>query len=232
MARGLGMMPRERHNIIVGAAIVSIAVNPFLFRRILALESTLARWPWLARRLAASSGARGAQANAAAAARREDPGAIVVGYGPVGRTVTRLLSEFGINPMIIETNIDAVLEIQQRGGLALFGDATKPDILEAAGIGSAAYCIVTIPKSDVSLRVIQRARELAPMARVLARAEYIAHAEAFVAAGAAITRYDEAESAAALAEALLQDIDIPAEQIEPLVNRIRRELVTLAKAPA
>ena len=61
-----------------------------------------------------------------------DPGAIVVGYGPVGQTVTRLLAEFGINPIIVETNVDAVLELQQRGQQALFGDATRPEILKAA----------------------------------------------------------------------------------------------------
>jgi hypothetical protein len=37
-------------------------------------------------------------------------------------------------------------------------------------------------------------------------------------------RYDEAESAAALAEALLQDIDVPAERIEAIVSKIRNEL--------
>jgi hypothetical protein len=35
----------------------------------------------------------------------QDPGAIVVGYGPVRQTVTRLLAEFEINPIILETNV-------------------------------------------------------------------------------------------------------------------------------
>ena len=56
------------------------------------------------------------------------------------------------------------------------------------------------------------------------RAEYINQSEAFVQAGAAIIRYDEAESAAALAEALLQDIDVPVERIDAIVGKIRNEL--------
>ena len=43
-------------------------------------------------------------------------------------------------------------------------------------------------------------------------------------AGAAIVRYDEAESVAALAEALLQDIDVPVERIDAIVSKIRNEL--------
>jgi CPA2 family monovalent cation:H+ antiporter-2 len=128
------------------------------------------------------------------------------------------------NPTIVETNVDAVLELQQRGQQALFGDASRPEILETAGVASAAYLVVTIPHAEISLRIIQAAREVAPLIRVLARAEYINQHEAFAQAGAAITRYDEAESAAALAEALLQDIDVPSDRIDAVITSIRNEL--------
>lgn len=221
MARSLGLMPAAGHNIVVGAAIISISVNPLVFRWVVSLEPRLAKWPWLASR----SEKLGARANEAAAKnKRDDPGAIVVGYGPVGQTVTRLLSEFGINPMIVERNVDAVLELQQRGQQALFGDASRPEILRAAGLEAAAYIVVTVPHAGISLRIIQAAREVAPLVRVLTRANYISESDAFIRAGAAIIRYDEAESAAALAEALLQDIDVPADRIDALVNNVRREL--------
>ena len=76
-----------------------------------------------------------------------------------------------------------------------------------------------MPQAEVSLRIIQAAREIAPVIRVLARAEYVNQAEEFREAGAAIVRYDEAESAAALAEALLRDIDVPTDRIDTLVTR-------------
>jgi CPA2 family monovalent cation:H+ antiporter-2 len=224
MAKSLGLMPGSGHNVIVAAAIVSISLNPLIFRRMLALEPRLAKWPFLARWLSRRSEKLGAELNENAAKRIEDPGAIVVGYGPVGQTVTRLLTEFGINPTIIETNVEAVLEIQQGGQQALFGDASRPEILRTAGLASAAYLVVTVPHAETSLRIIQAAREVAPVVRVLTRAAYINQHDAFAQAGAAIIRYDEAESAAALAEALLQDIDAPSERIDAVVSSIRREL--------
>lgn len=221
MGKSLGLMPESGRNGIVGAAIITISLNPLLFRWTLALEPQLAALPWLATR----SDKLGARANKVAAKRQqEDPGAIVVGYGPVGQTVTRLLAEFGINPVIVETNVDVVLELQQRGKQALFGDATRTDILRAAKLDAAAYLIVTVPHAEISLRVIQAAREVAPVIRILTRAAYINQSDAFTQAGAAIIRYDEAESAAALAEALLHDIDVPAERIDALVSSIRNEL--------
>jgi CPA2 family monovalent cation:H+ antiporter-2 len=224
MARSLGLMSGTGNSVLVAGAILSIAVNPLIFRTTLALESRLQGWQWLARALAGRREKLGARANEIAAERNTDPGAIVVGYGPVGRTVTRLLSEFEINPTIVEMNVDAVLELQQQGKQALFGDATRSDILTSAGITSAAYLIVTVPSAEVSLRIIQAAREVAPLIRIIARVEYINEHEAFAEAGAAITRCDEAESAAALAEALLQDIDVPAGRIGAVVANIRREL--------
>src|SRR3954452_10871199 len=221
MAKSLGLMPESGRNVIVGAAIISITLNPLIFRWALTLAPRLSKMPWLATR----AQKLGARANVEAAKRKqEDPGALVVGYGPAGQTVTRLLAEFDINPLILETNVDVVLELQQRGKRALYGDATRPEILKSAGLDAAAYLIVTVPKAEISLRIIQAAREVAPIVRIISRAEYINQSDAFIQAGAAIIRYDEAESAAALAEALLQDIDVPPDQIELHVGRIRGEL--------
>ena len=221
MAKSLGLLPESGRHVVVGAAIISISLNPLIFRWTLALAPRLSRVRWLATR----AGKLGARANAAAAKRKqEDPGAIVVGYGPAGQSVTRLLSEFGINPLILETNVDVVLELQQSGKRALYGDATRPEILRSAGLDAAAYLMITVPHAEISLRIIQAAREVAPLVRIITRAEYINQSDSFIQAGAAIIRYDEAESAAALAEALLQDIDVPAERIESLVASIRAEL--------
>jgi CPA2 family monovalent cation:H+ antiporter-2 len=227
MAKSLGLMPDSGHNVIVGAAILSISLNPIIFRWVLALEPRLSKLPWVATR----SEKLGARANVIMERRRqEDPGAIVVGYGPVGQTVTRLLAEFEINPVILEMNVDVVLELQQRGKHALFGDARRPEILRAARLDAAAYLIVTVPHADISLRIIQAAREVAPLVRIITRAEYINQSEAFMQAGAAIIRYDEAESAAALAEALLQDIDVPAERINAIVSKIRNEFAPVRRS--
>ena len=229
-ARSLGLTPGKGNSVLVAAAVVSISLNPLIFRCMLALEPLLARSPLLAKWLASRREKLGAQANELTKERMRDPGAIVVGYGPVGQTVTRLLAEFEINPIIVETNVDVVMELQQQGRQALFGDATRPEILRAARLDAAAYLIVTVPHADISLRIIQSAREVAPVVRIIARAEYINQSDAFLQAGAAIIRYDEAESAAALAEALLQDIDVPADQIDALVSSIRNELAPARKS--
>jgi CPA2 family monovalent cation:H+ antiporter-2 len=232
MAKSLGLLPGTGNNVLVAGAIVSISLNPLIFRSVLALEPRLQRWPWLARVLARGNERRGAQANEIAAKHAEHAAAvraIVVGYGPVGQTVTRLLREFQIDPTIVETNIDTVLELQGQGRRAFFGDATRPDILRAAGLPSAGYLLVTVPHAAISVAIIQAAREMAPAVRILVRAAYLNQHETLVQAGAAVIRYDEAESAAALAESLLQEINVPTDRIEAVVCGVRNELAPPAR---
>ena len=169
MAKSLGLMPDSGHNVVVGAAIISISLNPLIFR-LCSLWNRGSR-NYLGLRHAAKNSARVRTSlwrDVAGRSRRDRRG-----YGPVGQTVTRLLAEFEINPVILETNVDAVLELQQRGKQALFGDARPPEILRAARLDAAAYLIVTVPHADISLRIIQAAREVAPLVRIITRAEYI-----------------------------------------------------------
>ena len=83
---------------------------------------------------------RQAASRAGGLRRRERPAsadpahrAVVVGYGPTGRTVVRLLRDNGIAPTVIELNMDTVRALRDEGVDAIYGDATRPD--DARGRG-------------------------------------------------------------------------------------------------
>jgi CPA2 family monovalent cation:H+ antiporter-2 len=98
LGKALGVLPDAAMNALVGAAIVSISVNPMLFRLVEPANTWLARRPHLLRWL-------GQQA-AAEASPKADPEragrfrAVIVGYGPVGRTLARLLRDNEIEPTV------------------------------------------------------------------------------------------------------------------------------------
>lgn len=220
LAKSLNLIPGEAHNVLVAGAIVSISLNPWIFRSFLALEPRLSRIRWLNSFIEIRGGESGARANLRAAEYERNPSSvrsIVVGYGPVGQNVTKILYEFGIEPTIIELNIDTVLEIQAEGHRAIYGDASRSEILEVAGIATAKYLIVTMPHSEMSLGIVHTAREENPEVRILARARFLHQVKGLEYAGTTIIRCDEAEAAHALAEALLQDIKAPQTQIEAVI---------------
>lgn len=200
-AKAQKLMPDAGHHALVGAAIISITLNPWLFQRLMALEPWLKTKPKVMAVLNRRIERLGNAANALAAmniAKKDVPRAIVIGYGPVGRTVSRRAAEFGLEAVVIDMNVDTVLALQAEGKAALYGDATNADILREAGLPKASYLVISIPDPTGSLAVLTTARGLNPTIKVLARARYLKDGGALEQAGADAVCYDEAESATAL----------------------------------
>ncbi len=200
-AKALKLMPDEGHDALVACAIISISVNPWLFKKLLALEPWLKKKPAVMAIINRRIEKLGKTANTADAKRiaaSDVPRTVIVGYGPVGRTVARRAEEFGLEAVVIDINIDTVLALQAEGKRALYGDASHADILREAGVPKAAYIVISIPDPAAALTVLTAARELNPRIKVLARARYLADGGALEQAGADAVCYDEAEAATAL----------------------------------
>lgn len=199
-ARALNIMPDAGHHALVASAIISISLNPWMFRSMMALEGWVQRRPRLQAWFNLRSAARGAVANVAEAhlPASSRPRAIVVGYGPVGRTVARRINELGLEPLIIDMNVDTVLTLQGEKIHALYGDASRPDILMQAGIKEAACLVVTTPEAGMGIAILTAARELNPKIRALVRSRYTKDGGLLEQAGADAVCYDEAEAATAL----------------------------------
>lgn len=205
VAGSLELMPASGHDALVACAIISISLNPWLFRRLLGLEPRLKKFPRLmalANRRSAALGQEANRAQAAAIARQDVARVVIVGYGPVGRTMARRAEEFGLETVVIDTNVDTVLALQAEGKRALYGDATRTSILKEAQVERAAFLVITLPDTAASVAVLTAGRELNPAVVVLARVRYLAQGGALEQVGADAVCYDEAEAATALAMVL------------------------------
>ncbi len=124
LGRQLGVLPAIANDTLIAAAIVSISINPLLYRTVDPVANWLARRPGLARWF----GRRGRGASQAATERDEERlsrhRAVVVGYGPVGRTVARLLRENDVEPTIVDLNLKVIQGLRGRGVDAVYGDAS------------------------------------------------------------------------------------------------------------
>ncbi len=227
-ARQLDVLPQEGHSVLIVAALVSISVNPLLFRALgpfeLFLRGRKRLWAMLNYRVER----RGRESNAEAVARMgqveaEKIRAVVVGYGPVGKTVTRILEGFDIHPVIVDLNADTVAHLAHEGKSAIYGDAGNPEILKTAGVERAKYLIVTLPASLSRIPVIIGARELNPDLKILTRARYLAERADHEEFGVTEAWYEEAEAAVGLSEILLRAEGADKQRIEEDLKRIRFE---------
>ncbi|MGE3541187.1 MAG: cation:proton antiporter [Candidatus Tectimicrobiota bacterium] len=227
LGKDLGLLPDTATHTLVAAAILSITVNPLLYRCTERVEAWLVRHPRLWQWLNRQSGAVVPNPLVVENRPRLTPAhrAIVVGYGAVGQTLTRLLQENAITPTVIELNRDTVRRLQEAGIAAVYGDARQPETLRGAGVSEAGSLILSAAGMPGSTEVIRCARELQPAIRILARSAYVCDIPGLLQAGAESVFSGEGEVALALTEALLRTLGATPEQIERERDRVHRELV-------
>jgi len=214
------------YNMVVAAAMITLSMNPTLFRQVDRCERWLHKrpklWNILTFRVKDPNKDLGGATPAG-----EGPApirAIVVGYGPVGRILARILQESGIVPTIIETNVKTVTSLKAQGVSAIFGDASREDILATAGVEGAQYLVLTLPEPKSRFDIISSAKTLNPDIRVLARARYLAERPTLDSMGVNAAAYEEAEIAVSLAGHMLKEIGKPEEEIAEQADRVRDEL--------
>ena len=231
-AMGLGVLSGNEQSVLVTCALITIALNPILFRALNPLENWLRSKERIWRFLSQRSASKGVQINLAEQARfslqAQTPGigpkAIIVGYGPVGRTASRILKDFDFSIVIIDLNLDTIRNLAESGQAAIYGDAGRQDILKAAGIKTADYLLVTVPDALTRTAVVLTARELNPQVHVFARARYLEERAWLDEIGATDVCIEEAETAIGLAIQLLRVVGAEGGRIQKEIDKIRAEL--------
>ena len=195
-------------NALVAASIISIAVNPSIYR--------------FARRF--SSKTAGIVSDLPGQRPEVDPNhCILVGYGPVGRIVHRLLKERGADLTVIDLNLETVRQLRAEGHKALYGDVLRPGTLDTAGVASAGSLILSTDVENAA-EIVKQVRRLNPGLRVLARCAHLRDAPVLRRAGADVVVAGEAEVGVALAEVVTAEDEISCHTSVETREEIRRSL--------
>jgi CPA2 family monovalent cation:H+ antiporter-2 len=222
LGRDLGVLPETAMNPLVAVAIASIMLNPIFYRTCGLIERLLQRMPGLWRRMnrhGVPGQEDGGQKGATPAHR-----AVVVGHGPIGKTVTRLLRERSIEPTVIEMNIETYRSLRSEGTRAVYGDANQGEVLQQARIADAGSLILSTSGAAGMIEAIRTAREMNPGIHVVSRADYLTQTESLRSAGADEVFSGEGEVALAITDALLRRLGATPDQIDEERSRIRTEL--------
>jgi CPA2 family monovalent cation:H+ antiporter-2 len=209
LARQLGLIDATGWNALVAASIISIVLNPSLYR-------------W-----ARSKSSAGPELKVPAGRRPiVDPRrCVLIGYGPVGRIVRRLLEERGADITVIDLNLETVRQLRSEGVKAVYGDVMRSGTLDEAGIATAGSLILSADIEE-GAEIVRQSRRLNPQLRILARCAHLRDAAAMERAGANLVAAGEAEVGVALAEAVTSDdgMDFPeaAQHREAIRRRLYR----------
>lgn len=100
----------------------------------------------------------------------ENTDIIIAGSGRVGGLVDRILKMAGYQPTVIDYSYQRLDAMAAIGVRYFFGDATRPDMLAAAGIAQAKILIVALDEAEQTTRLVRYVLQNYPQVHVIARA--------------------------------------------------------------
>lgn len=165
----LGVLPKDGQSLVLAGAVISIAINPWMFR---AVDPAL-KWIRTRSKLARLLDTREdplSELPATVESKSVTGHVVVVGHGRVGQRIAETLTAQGIPLVIAEQNRELVEELRGRGIHAVAGDASEPAVLIQAHIARASVLVIAIPDSARARRMIETAKILNPKVRYVIRA--------------------------------------------------------------
>ncbi|ATU91107.1 YbaL family putative K(+) efflux transporter [Phyllobacterium zundukense] len=208
---GLGMLPEEGRDLILGGAILSILLNPLVFAGVTYLK------PRLEKRMPTTAAEPVADAETPAS---EEPDveeirhttltnhAVLIGYGRVGSLVGDALKEVGKPFLVIEDADKTVAKLRDDNIETIVGNAANGDILAAANLAGARQLILAIPNAFEAGQIVVKARAANPVINILARAHSDAEVQHLQDLGADAVIMGEREIARGIVAHIL-DLDEP-----------------------
>ena len=157
----LKILPAEGQSLVLAAALISIALNPLMFKLVAPAEAWIRMRPRLARALE-RPGDPLAELPISVEPRHVTNHVVIVGYGRVGRRIADALAAQGLGFVVAEQNREIVEKLRQRGHHAVAGDASDPAVLIQAHVARARMLVIATPDTFHVRQMIEIARTLNP----------------------------------------------------------------------
>jgi CPA2 family monovalent cation:H+ antiporter-2 len=164
----LGLLPPTGMSLILAGALISIALNPFVFAAISPLQRWLLKRSGLARRLAHRTDPY-AQLPTNTARKYLQGQVVLVGYGRVGARIAQALETRDIPYVVAEQNRECVEDLRKRGIVAVCGNAAEPSVLIQAHVARAAMLVIASQTSTEARAMAETARTLNPSIEIVLR---------------------------------------------------------------
>lgn len=127
---------------------------------------------------------------------------VIAGFGVVGRAVADQIGEYVGSVTVIELNPGTVTRQRELGRDIIYGDASNPEVLHAAGIDHATVLVLTIADDNAAIRAVETARRIRDDLTIIVRAGYMGKGLAAKSRGASEIIVEEVVTAQAMSSAV------------------------------
>ena len=216
----LGLLDTDQYGLILAAAVISIIVNPLMFRLIQPVEKGLRRQPAIWRRME-----RGGPTPEAFSEQLSDH-VVIVGYGRVGRHIGSVLQRLELPFLVIEQDMPLATELQGEGIKTMFGDAANSEILLHVCLDCAKALVVTVPNETTTELIVGAAHLISPETPIIVRAETEDRLDDLFRLGATHVINPELEGGLEILRYTLLTLDYSSGQIQHFIDTIRSDTYT------
>lgn len=213
-----GLLDRDLYQFFIASALLTMVATPGLVRA--------ADW-WDARRSSARPDRAPAEKSCEPA-----PTVVIVGFGVNGRNLARVLKAAHICYRVVELNGSTVRQALADGEPMLFGDATRPEILEQAGVPEAQLVVFAVADIAAVRRAIVIARRLNPRLHIIVRTRMVTEVDELAALGADEVVAEEFETSIEIFTRVLQHLRVPRNVIRAETKLLRGETYEMFRSPA
>ena len=218
--------------VLVGLGMTLGIVDPTVGAVVLAVVAlSMAATPlavFLSNRLAAVLSDKARLAAASLSALDEDTAdlgghVVIAGFGRVGQTVARMLSSQGIIYVALDMNAERVTRCRKQDLPVYFGDASRMEVLEAAGCERASAAVITLDAPGPSTHTVESLRHHFPTLPTYVRARDMKHGARLETVGAKAVVPETVEASLQLGSIVLASVGAGRDDIDALIDSFRSE---------
>ncbi|WP_295608882.1 monovalent cation:proton antiporter-2 (CPA2) family protein [uncultured Lamprocystis sp.] len=147
---------------------------------------------------------------------------VIAGIGRFGQIVNRLLLASGVRTVVLDNRADQIDLLRKVGIKGYYGDASRPDLLHAAGISQARLFVIAIDDQDRAVKMVEHVRRTYPTVKILARAFDVRHLYLLQKAGADLVVREVFDSSLTLGVAALKALGMHPFKVERMARAFRR----------
>ena len=147
---------------------------------------------------------------------------IIAGFGRVGQIIARMIGARNIGATILDHNPEHIERISKFGFKAYYGDATRMDLLETAGIANAKILVIALDGNDQAVQLAHEAKRHYPDLVILSRAWDVVHAIELMKAGVEMPQRETIYSSLKIAEDVLMNLGYGAYEARQVTAKFER----------
>ncbi len=213
----LGLLAGDQYSLILAASLISIAVNPFMYKLLGPLERGLRRLPGVWRKL---------EANVPLPQIDEETlrdHVVIIGYGRVGKHLVTVLQTLNVPQIVIESDAERVQALNEAGIATLYGDAANSEVMVHAGLDHARALVVTVPEESPAALIVAAARKLNEKLPIIVRAATAEGVQLLSDLGASDVVHPELEGGLEMVHDTLLHLGYPLREVHSYAEAVRRD---------